>query len=59
MHIQITTRALLPGGGMGQPGQVLDLPDAEAAPLLKAGRAVAWPPVASESQAEAEDPSTA
>lgn len=55
MHIQIVTRALLPGGGLGNPGQVLDLPEAEAAPLLKAGQAVAWPPAAPEAEAEADD----
>jgi hypothetical protein len=54
MHIRLKDRALLPGGGMGQPGQVLDLPEAEAMPLVEAGLAAAWPPAA-EAEPAADD----
>ncbi|UXQ89122.1 hypothetical protein [Synechococcus phage MinM1] len=44
MHIRIVARAALPGGGIANPGTVLDLPEAEAAPLLDGGLAEPWPP---------------
>lgn len=44
MHIRIVTRTALPGGGMANPDTILDLPEAEAAPLLEAGAAEPWPP---------------
>ena len=40
MHITLLQRAALPGGGVGNRGQVFDLPDAEAKALLKAKVAV-------------------
>lgn len=42
MHIKLIARALLPGGGMGSAGMVLDLPEAEAKPLVQARLAEPW-----------------
>lgn len=53
MHIRIVARAALPGGGVANPGTVLDLPEAEAAPLLASNAAEPWPP-APEPEAEPE-----
>lgn len=54
MHVILTARAVLPGGGYGQKGTVLDLPESEAAPLLKGGLATPYPP-APEPEPEAAD----
>jgi hypothetical protein len=52
MHIRITARALMPGGGLAEVGSIHDLPEAEAAPMIEAGLAEPWPPAA-----EAAEPS--
>ena len=44
MHIRIIARTALPGGGIANPDTILDLPEAEAQPLLEAGAAEPWPP---------------
>lgn len=59
MHIVTTRRALMPGGTLVNAGLVLDLPEAEALPLLESGAAEPWPrpdaevPVAEAPDAEA------
>lgn len=37
MHIRIIARCQAPSGGWMLPGQILDLPEAEAGPLVEAG----------------------
>ncbi|MBS7789270.1 hypothetical protein KTR66_04655 [Roseococcus sp. SDR] len=39
MHIRTLKQAATPGGGIVPAGTILDLPEAEAAPMLKAGDA--------------------
>jgi outer membrane biosynthesis protein TonB len=52
MHIRIIARAALPGGGIANPGAVLDLPEGEARPLLDSGHAELEPKPQPEPQPE-------
>lgn len=40
MHIRTTRQAVAPGGGIVPANMVLDLPEAEALPMIEAGDAV-------------------
>jgi hypothetical protein len=59
MHISIVARTALPGGGTANPGTILDLPEAEAAPLLDAGVAETLAPAAPADDADQPEPGPA
>jgi hypothetical protein len=55
MHIRMTRQAVAPGGGIVPAETILDLPEAEALPMIEAGHAVALGAPASASALEGED----